>query len=208
MITDREIFHFMTSFNIFIKSGKIDLFTKYYLFDHSLPNMSYSRKYVPYLLAPLNREDEKHEENTEYENFMESKYEEVFENVEDEKEVQICKKERCSAKCVSGTRKNLRCKRTVLPGNSCCAIHMKCQSKHVQFSSPLNSDINEENKLEVVGIDISHPLNRNIEEENKNWEIVELKDAETQTDFDESSDDEPISTVEELWIDSIPSYIA
>ena len=40
-------------------------------------------------------------------------------------------------------------------------------------------------------------------------EFVEVKDAETQTDDSDSSEEEIISTNEdELWIDSAPSYIA
>lgn len=93
-------------------------------------------------------------------------------------------KKRCMAKCVSKERKNLRCKRRISSGKSYCEIHEKYNSRRVRFSDPIIA----------IGND----------------DIAKMRDAETQTD--ESDDDYPelliASSEEELWIDSIPSYIA
>lgn len=130
--------------------------------------------YVPQLLAPLHNIDAE-------DNFMELKYEMDFPIPQEVKS-----RERCSATCVSGPRKHLRCKKQALSGKDCCSIHMKYHSKRVRFSLPPKDTC-----------------------ECEDVEFVEVKDAETQTDDSDSSEEEIISTNEdELWIDSAPSYIA
>jgi len=92
-------------------------------------------------------------------------------------------KKRCMAKCVSGERKNLRCKRRISSEKDYCEVHERYNSKRVRFSNPIIAPDDED--------------------------IVEVKDVGTQTE--ESDDDYPelsIVSDEEFWIDYIPSYIA
>lgn len=115
---------------------------------------------------------------------MESKYE----NPQcDEKVTQNSSKKRCLGKCAHGERKNLRCKRKISSGKNYCEAHAKRNIRHVQFARPLNQSV-----IEI-----------------KKEDDIEVRDAETQTE--DSDDDYPellISSNDELWIDSIPSYIA
>jgi hypothetical protein len=153
--------------------------------------------------------------------FMESKYEDYFPNNEDlkiglvnsycpqllapltlknNKNATISEPEikytRCSARCVSGTRKNLRCKRKVLSGSSCCVIHVKYMTR------PSEHPLNEGQCLPLQPLAHFPESRRGIIENKK---MIEFKDAQTQTS--DSEEELPNTIEEELWIESIPSYI-